>query len=225
MCPFYYLLERAQFHHDDCYYYWYFYDLSINFDLHICIFLKLGSSGLLIRTSLDILFEYWIEHFTLHYLMSCLDYLSRYSTGELQALQLIPCLAWCRGLTKCLLCVGLPFYKSRLKWFWVCKIDIMENNFFISGPIVWTCQQNYCSANDMELWEIFNWTSINQLQRQLIFGRDGKLHHMENMECNYVFLSRSWIKLYIKYLPCYQIRSLECRHIPFVISTPFTNMV
>ena len=39
--------------------------------------------------SLDILFEYWIEHVTLDYFMSFLDCLLGYSTGELQALQLI----------------------------------------------------------------------------------------------------------------------------------------
>ena len=35
------------------------------------------------------------------------------------------------GLTTCLLHVGALFWKSRLKWYWVCKCDIVENNFFI----------------------------------------------------------------------------------------------
>ena len=36
----------------------------------------------------DLLFDYWIEHVTFR-LVSCLDSLLEYSTGELQALQLI----------------------------------------------------------------------------------------------------------------------------------------
>ena len=38
---------------------------------------------------LDILFEYWMEHVTFGIFVSCLDSLLAYSTGELQALQLI----------------------------------------------------------------------------------------------------------------------------------------
>ena len=42
-----------------------------------------------------------------------------------------PCGVWCRGLTACPLHVGPFFWKTRLKWYKVCKFDIKENIFFI----------------------------------------------------------------------------------------------
>ena len=65
--------------------------------------------------------------------VSCLDSLLRYSTWQFQALQLIVLVVlvpwinhlppvWCWMLSK--------KWKPSLKGWWVCKFDIMDNNFF-----------------------------------------------------------------------------------------------
>ena len=59
--------------------------------------------------------------------MSCLDSLLGCSTGEVQALQLIVLAVFGALDYVC----WSTFWKSGLKWLWVCKFDIMENNFFI----------------------------------------------------------------------------------------------
>ena len=84
--------------------------------------------------SLDLLWEYWIQHGANGplYVTSC------YSTwifcrGVSGFATDCPCDVWCRGLTTCLLHVGPPFGNRILKQQLGCRFDIMdyESYFFV----------------------------------------------------------------------------------------------
>ena len=84
--------------------------------------------------SLDLLWEYWIQHGANGplYVTSC------YSTwifcrGVSGFATDCPCDVWCRGLTTCLLHVGPTFRKSNSKQQLGCRFDIMdyESYFFV----------------------------------------------------------------------------------------------
>ena len=116
-CFCYYFLDRIifhyDFHHDSCDYYWDCYGHSLLFELHFRLsatklfwFWKCTTPWAFLP--LDILPEYCIEHVTFGLLYVMFTFPTRiFYRGVTGFVTGCPCGVWCRGLTTCLLYVGL----------------------------------------------------------------------------------------------------------------------
>ena len=96
--------------------------------------------------------------------MSCLDSQLGYPTGKFQALGLIV-FAVFRAMDQSLaFCVLLHRWKSSLKWQWVSKFDIMENNFLL----FWLCFCIYLDASQYDN-TLFSRTLFSYLKQCFMF--------------------------------------------------------